>query len=111
MDAGGPSVFGTRARTKVLIALALLDQTYPRELARVTDLSLMTVQRIVNKLEREGTLSSRRVGVQREVRLNPRGLAVNELRSFLLRLAEADREIMTAVGQLRRRPRRAGKEL
>lgn len=111
MEAGGPSVFGTRARTKVLIALALLDQTYPRELARVTDLSLMTVQRIVGKLEQEGVLSSRRVGVQREVRLNPRAYAVNELRAYLLRLAEADPDVARAVEQLRRRPRRAGKEL
>ena len=56
---------------QVLTLVALLDETYPRELARLTGAPLASVQRIVNDLEREGVVATRIVGANREVSLNP----------------------------------------
>jgi sugar-specific transcriptional regulator TrmB len=94
-----------------LLALALLGQTYPREIARVAGVPLMSAQRIVNDLERQGVVSSRLRGAQREVRLNPSYFAAEELRTLLLRLAVADDELLRDTESMRRRPRRAGKPL
>ena len=104
-------LFGTRVRTRVLLAVALLERSYPREIARLTGVPLMSVQRIVNDFERQGVLASRRAGVQREVRLNPSYFAYRELNALLLRLSLADEDLTETVESLRRRPRRAGKAL
>ncbi|MCL5258638.1 MAG: hypothetical protein M1314_02710 [Firmicutes bacterium] len=104
-------LLGTRLRTRVLLAIALLERSYPREVARVTGVPLMSVQRIVNDLERQGVLASRRAGVQREVRLNPSYFAYRELKALLLRVSLADEGLTETVESLRRRPRRAGKAL
>ena len=104
-------LFGTPTRTKVLVGLALLGQSYPRELARVLRIPLMSVQRAVTQLDREGVTASRVIGVQREVRLNPRFFALSELQVLLLRLADAMPEERRSVEALRRRPRRAAKAL
>lgn len=104
-------LFGSEARTRVLLVVALLGITYPREIARVTRVPLMSVQRMVNDLERQGIVASRLQGNQREVRLNPSYFAKDQLRALLLRLSLADDELVRAVESIRRRPRRAGKEL
>ncbi len=102
-------LFGTGIRTRVLLAIALLEQTYPRQVARILNASLLSTQRIVNDLERQGVIASRVNGAQREVRLNPVFFGYNELLALLLRLALADRPLLDEVELLRRRPRRAGK--
>ena len=107
----GQRLFGNPARTRVLLAVGLLQQTYPREIARVTGLPLMSTQRIVNDLEKQGVLASRLRGNQREVRLNPRYFAERELRGLLSRLAAADTALSRKIDSMRRRPRRAGKAL
>ena len=71
----------------------------------------MSAQRIVDDLERQGVLASRRVGTQREVSLNPRYFALLELRALLERLSLADEALVREVESLRRRPRRAAKPL
>ena len=104
-------LFGSTTRTKVLTLVALLDETYPRELARLSGAPLASVQRIVNDLEREGVLATRIVGANREVSLSPRFYGANELRSLLLKYAKRDPDLGRRASQLRRRPRRAGKAL
>lgn len=104
-------LFGSPARTRVLLVIALLEQSYPREVARIAKVPLLSAQRIINDLERQGVLASRVMGTQREVRLNPSYFAASELRTLLLRLGLAEREITRQVESIRRRPRRAGKEL
>jgi len=107
----GPLLLGGRTRTRVLVATALLEETYPRELTGLLALPLITVQRAVEQLDREGVLASRRVGVQRMIRLNPRYFALGELRALLLQLAKGMPDVAEAVSSLRRRPRRAGKAI
>ena len=104
-------LFGTPTRSRTLLAVALLGETYPRELARVASVPLVSVQRIINDLDRQNVVATRLRGTQREVRLNPSYFAYVQLRELLLRLAPAAPDIVVNVESLRRRPRRFAKEL
>ena len=103
------SPFGGQTRTRVLLALRLLDESYPRELARVLDVPVNGVQIALKGLERDGLVAGRMLGRTRVFTLNPRYFARDELARFLLRLAEAEPDLRARVGELRRRPRRTGK--
>jgi len=105
------SPFGGTTRTRVLLALRLLDESYPRELARILNLSLNGVQMALRGLERDGLVAGRSAGRTRLFRLDPRYFAREELQRYLLRLTEPEGELRTAVAGLRRRPRRTGKPL
>jgi DNA-binding transcriptional ArsR family regulator len=105
------SPFGTTARTSVLLALKLLDESYARELARLLDLPLSGVQRALRSLESDGLIAARSAGRTRLFRLDPRYFARAELAAFLSRLSEAQRGLRGRVEALRRRPRRSGKPL
>ena len=56
-DASSP--FGSRARTRTLVALQLLTETYARELARLLGLNLSSVQKALRSLERDGLIAGR----------------------------------------------------
>lgn len=105
------SPFGSSARTGVLLALSLLKESYPRELARLLDLPLSGVQRSLRSLEGDGLIGARTAGRTRLFRLDPRYFAHDELVRLLARLAAAEEELRRGVEGLRRRPRRAGKPL
>ena len=105
------SPFGSQTRTRVLLVLSLLEQSYARELARVLRSSLSLVQKALLSLEKDGLVAIRSVGRTRVVTLSPRYFARRELRAFLNRLAEPDDRLKKAVSTLRRRPRRTGKRL
>ena len=55
----GLRLFGTQARSRTLLTIALLDQSYPREISRVAGVPLMSVQRIVSDLQRQGVVATR----------------------------------------------------
>lgn len=95
----------------MLVALRLLSESYPRELARLLSLPLTGVQRALESLERDGLVGARAVGRTRVYRLEPRYLGYRELQQYLLRLTEPDADLRTRVVGLRRRPRRSGKPL
>lgn len=103
-------LFGSPTRTRLLVAIASLKETYPSELARVLELSNLTVQRILADLEREGVIVSRMLGRNRIVSLNPRMYGAAEFESFLSKYARRT-DIQQKLAGLRRRPRRAGKEI
>jgi DNA-binding transcriptional ArsR family regulator len=102
-------LFGTPNRTAVLVALRLLEQTYPRELADLLSLHLYTVQTILRSLEREAIIISRMMGRTRMVMLNPRYVGHSELGALLWKLGERDLELQRKLAGKRRRPRRSGK--
>jgi hypothetical protein len=104
-------LFGSRRRTEVLILTALLGETYPRELARLLDAPLYSVQTIVSGLDREGIVATRLVGRSRLVSLDPRFYAYKELKELLLRISQAEPALQFAAAGRRSRPRRAGKPL
>ena len=103
------SPFGSQSRTRVLLALGLLDESYARELARVLELPLSNVQKALRTLELDGLVAARALGRTRAFRLNPRYFARDALRALMLRLAEPERVLHERVEALRRRPRRTGK--
>jgi len=104
------NLFGSPTRTKILVSVALLRETFPQELARVLDLPRLSVQRIINGLEREGVLVSRTVGRNRMVTLNPRMYGGAELEAFLTKYGRSI-GVDEQLSQLRRRPRRKGKTI
>lgn len=104
-------VFGTELRTRALCAVALMGETFPSEVARMLDSKIFPVQRVLDALEKESLLCSRKLGVERRVTLNPRYFAISELRALLTKVGEQDQPIMHALSTRRARPRRRGKEL
>ncbi len=111
MVASRSSPFGGGTRTRVLLALQLMGESYPRELSRLLGAGLAGVQSALRGLERDGLVAARPAGRTRMYRLDPRYFALDELRRYLARLAEPERELDAAVTALRRRPRRSGKPL
>lgn len=111
MLVGSSSPFGSATRTAVLVALELLGESYPRELARLSGRHLASVQAALRGLERDGLVAARPAGRTRLFRLSPRYFALAELKGFLRRLSEAEPEIASRAERLRRRPRRTGKPL
>ncbi|MGZ3497918.1 MAG: hypothetical protein ACXWNK_14455 [Vulcanimicrobiaceae bacterium] len=109
--AGQLRLFGSATRTGVLIVLALVDESHPRELARILNASLSSVQLAVDGLEREGIVATRRLGSERRVTLDPRFYGAKALKDLLLKLSDGQPHIIDAVRSVRRRPRRRGKAL
>jgi transcription initiation factor IIE alpha subunit len=104
-----PRLFGTSSRTAVLVALRLLEDTYPSELAALLGLRLYTVQQILRSLESEGVVASRTFGNTRRVVLDPRYFAHAQLSELLWQLGTHDHALQRALAGRRRRPRRPGK--
>lgn len=98
-------LFGSRRRTEILVLLALLESSYPSEMTRLLEAPLYSVQTILQDLEGQGVVASRRQGRTRVVELDPRYFAFEELRELLLRLAEAEPELQRAAESRRSRPR------
>ena len=111
MLVGQSSPFGGKTRTRVLVALGLLSESYPRELARILETSLYGVQEALKGLEVDGIVSGRSAGRTRLFTLNPRYFAYQDLRRYLIRLAEPELDLKKRIEDLRRRPRRTGKPL
>ena len=105
------SPFGSRSRTRVLLALRLLESSFARELSRVLEAPLNSVQQALRGLETDGLVTGRAVGRTRVFSLNPRYFARVELEKYLGRLAGAESELQARVAALRRRPRRTRKPL
>ncbi len=103
------SPFGSRTRTRVLVAVRLLGSSYPRELGRLLAASPSLILKALHSLERDGLVAGRAVGRSRLYTLDPRYFAKDDLQRYLARLSEADVELRQRVAQLRRRPRWTGK--
>ncbi len=104
-------LFGTGTRTNVLLLLALLGESHGRELARILDANATNVNKAILSLEQAGVLSGVLEGRSRRVSINPRYPYKNELMPLLEKMASSHPGLVQAVSELRRRPRRPGKEL
>ena len=105
------SPFGGQTRTRALLALRLVGDSYPRELSRLLEMPLSGVQKALRSLEMDGLVAGRSVGRTRVYRLNPRYFAADALAAYLARVAEPEGRLRERIAGLRRRPRRAGKPL
>jgi hypothetical protein len=106
---GTPELFGSRNRTAVLVAIRLLEETYPSELAALLGVRLFTVQQILRSLELDAVVVSRTFGRTRRVTLNPRYVAHRPLAELLWLIGRDDVGLQKLLATKRRRPRRAGK--
>jgi len=111
MLVGWSSPFGGQTRTRVLLALGLLGESYPSELARILDVRLSGIQQAIRSLELDGLIAGRSMGRTRVFRIEPRYFAYRELLSYVMRLTEPEEQLQERVASLRRRPRRTGKRL
>jgi len=89
----------------------LLEESYPRELARVLDAPPSGVLKALRSLELDGLVAGRNVGRTRVFRISPRYFASDDLQRYLWRLTEPEEELRDRIAALRRRPRRTGKKL
>jgi DNA-binding FadR family transcriptional regulator len=105
------SPFGSPTRTRVLLALYLLGESYPRELARLLETTLSVVQKALKSLEADALIAGRSAGRTRVYRMDPRYFASSEIKQLLRRLAEPASDLNRRLAQLRKRPRRTGKPL
>ena len=103
------SPFGGQTRTRALLALRLLGESYPREMARLLGAPPSGVQKALHSLERDGIVGARSMGRTRVYRIEPRYFAFDALQSYLARLAEPETDLRARVAALRRRPRLTGK--
>jgi len=104
------ALFGSTGRTELLVLIAGLGRSFPRELARLTQLPMTTVIRNLDDFERVGALVSVRLGRTREMRLNPDYVVAKELRVLLEALVEREPAYRAIIGDAaRRRPRRSSK--
>ena len=103
------SPFGSRARTRTLLALHLMQESYARELARLLSLSLSGVQKALGSLERDGLVAGRAVGRTRRFCIAPRAFARRDLERYLDRLLKPESALRARATTVRRRPRRTGK--
>ena len=111
MLVGKSSPFGGMARTRTLLALELLGESYARELSRLLGSSLTGIQQALRGLELDGLVAARPAGRTRLYRIDPRYFARTELATYLRRLLESEKELKRRASTLRRRPRRSGKPL
>ena len=105
------SPFGSTTRTRVLVALRLLESSFPRELARLLDVSPSVVLKALASLERDGLVAGGSLGRSRLYTLDHRYFAKADLEDYLSRLGEADLALRKEVARLRRRPRWSRKPL
>jgi hypothetical protein len=111
MRIGSSSPFGGWTRTRVLLALRLLKESYPRELARILDAPPSGVLKALRGLELDGLVAGRSVGRTRVFQIDPCYFAYDEINRYLWRLTEPDDDLRKRVARIRRRPRRTGKPL
>ncbi len=96
-----PSPFGSHTRTRILLALRLLESSFPRELSRLLDSPVFAVRQALAGLERDGLVSFHTVGRTRVCRIDPAYFAHHELDAYLWRLATADAGLCANVVALR----------
>ena len=106
-----PSIFGSPLRTRILVLTALLERTYPLQLAGLLKVSPTAVRTAVDRLERDRLVATRMWGKTRMITLDPTMPYGRELKDLLVKFGASLPEYDEMVRSLRTRPRRRGKPL
>ena len=104
-------LFGSSTRTTILLILSLIDESHPTELAGLLGTAVSNVRKAIVSLEKSGAVAGRAVGRTHRISLDPRFYAASELKALLEKMALANSDLVEALGEMRRRPRRLGKPL
>lgn len=106
------SLVGSTNAERVLLFLAARDKGYAREIAQTFDVAPSQVQRVLDRMERDGLLVSGEVGRARVYEFNPRFPFRDQVKSlFLDALERYPESLQEKLTKNRRRPRRKGKPL
>lgn len=100
-----------RHDTQLKVVVALDHGAYARQIAGLLERDLITVQRNLRTLERDGILASRLLGRVRLFELNRRYCYIGPLRALLQMMLHDDIRIRSLIETIRQRPRRTGKPL
>lgn len=104
------TLLGNLTKERILLFLYTQGNGYAREMSRIFNISLRSIQLQLKTLENGGVVAGFQKGRTRIYELNPRYFFIRELNALLGKLYEAipgdDREKYYI---LRRRPRRQGK--
>jgi len=112
MPATPTGLFGSTTREEILKLVVALDHgAYARQIADLLDRDLITVQRNLRTLERDGILASRFLDRVRLFELNRRYRYFAPLRALLQTMLHDDARIRGIVETIRQRPRRSGKPI
>lgn len=105
-------LFGNETTEKVLFFLENYNCGYPSQIATTFRLPVSQIQRQLERLEREGIISSRLIGKTREYSWNPRFVFLKQLRNLLAAAIDyLPDEYQEKYFRQRTRPRRKGKPL
>ena len=102
--------FGSGTRANVLLLLSVLGESHARELAVILDANVSNVGKAVHSLEQSGVIAGVLIGRTRRIKIDPRYPYRQELLPLLEKMALSNPGLMQAISDVRRRPRRFGKE-
>lgn len=106
------SILGSRSTLQVLLFLQNYGSGHASRIAKTFDVSVMGIQRQLNRLEDNGVLVSQTVGRTRVFSFNERLRTVRNLRAFLeAELSLLPAETSRAFFRQRQRPRKSAKPL
>lgn len=106
------ALVGSPTAERVLLFLAARERGYAREIAEAFDVAPSQVQRVMERMERDGLLVAQNVGRTRVYEFNPRFLFRDKIVSLFREvLAYYPEEFQIRIKKNRRRPRRKGKSL
>jgi hypothetical protein len=112
MPATPQGLFGSAVREEILKVVVALDHgAYARQIAGLLERDLLTVQRNLVRLEKDGILASRFLDRVRLFELDRRYRYVRPLSALLQTMLHDDVRVRSAVEALRQRPRRTGKPI
>lgn len=106
------SLVGSTNAERVLLFLAAREKGYAREIAQIFGVAPSQVQRVLDRMERDGMLVSNEVGRTRVYEFNPRFPFRDQVTAlFRDALARYPENLQEKLTRNRRRPRRKGKPL
>ncbi len=105
-------IFGNSTTEKVLLYIDVYREGYGREIADTYEISLISVQKQLERFEIGGVLVSRMRGRTRIYQFNPRYFFLDELKNLLKKAKKAlPEDQIKKYYRKRTRPRRKGKPL
>lgn len=107
----GSELFGSKNATQILMVIEAFQTTHASEISLCTGISKRVVGHHLDKFELNGVVSRQTVGQNRIVSINSRFIAKEELSRLLKKLAQHNPGFLESISELRRRPRRKGKEI
>ena len=106
------ALVGSPNAERVLLFIAERERGYPAEIARTFGVAPSQVQRVMERMERDGLLVAQDVGRTRLYEFNPRfAFKDRVIDLFKDALSRYPEELQEKIALNRRRPRRKGKRL